>query len=86
MTKTCSYLITYLFEELKLNRIEIRCAETNRRSCAIPERLGFRLEGKLRGMVYTQDGLTDPPYLRPARGRVAGLKGQPTGRRVRARA
>ena len=59
MTKTCRHLITYLFEELKLNRIEIRCAETNRRSCAIPERLGFRLEGKLRGMGYTQDGLTD---------------------------
>ena len=59
MTKTCSHLVTYLFEELKLNRIEIRCSEMNRRSCAIPERLGFRLEGKLRGMGYTRDGLTD---------------------------
>ena len=27
VTKTCAYLITYLFEELKLNRIEIRCSE-----------------------------------------------------------
>ena len=59
MTKTCSYLVTYLFEELKLNRIEIRCAETNGRSRAVPERLGFRLEGKRRKMAYTQDGLTD---------------------------
>ncbi len=59
MTKTCFYLVTYLFEELKLNRIKIRCSEKNVRSRAIPERLGFRLEGKLRGMSHTRDGLTD---------------------------
>ncbi len=59
MIKTCSYLITYLFDELNLNRIEIRCSEANERSRAIPERLGFRLEGKLRGMGYTRDGLTN---------------------------
>ena len=59
MTKVCRHLCTYLFEELNLNRIEIRCSETNERSRAIPERLGFRLEGKLRRMGYTKDGLTD---------------------------
>ena len=59
MVKTCAYLITYFFEELKLNRIEIRCSEANTRSRAIPERLGFRREGKLRQMSHTRDGLTD---------------------------
>ena len=35
----------HLFEDLELNRVEIRCATGNRRSCAIPRRLGFRKEG-----------------------------------------
>lgn len=59
MTKTCRYLCAYLFEELNLNRIEIRCSEMNTRSRAIPERLGFTQEGKLRQMSYTKDGLAD---------------------------
>ncbi len=74
-TKVCRYLCAYLFEERDLNRIEIRCSEKNTKSKAIPERLGFTLEGTLRQMGYTKDGLTD--YL------VYGLlkdewqKGQP---------
>ena len=59
MSKVCTYLCTYLFEERNLNRIEIRCSVKNSRSKAIPERLGFRLEGTLRQMGYTKDGLTD---------------------------
>lgn len=59
MTKACRYLCGYLFHELGLNRIEIRCAETNTKSRAIPERLGFTLEGKLRQMGYTREGLVD---------------------------
>lgn len=59
MTKACRYLCGYLFTELNLNRIEIRCAETNAKSRAIPERLGFTLEGTLRQMGYTQNGLVD---------------------------
>ena len=59
MTKVCRYLCSYLFAELNLNRIEIRCAETNAKSRAIPERLGFTLEGKLRQLGYTREGLVD---------------------------
>ena len=59
MTKACRYLCGYLFEELSLNRIEVRCAETNAKSRAIPERLGFVREGKLRQLGYTQAGLVD---------------------------
>jgi ribosomal-protein-serine acetyltransferase len=59
MMRACRYLCGYLFDELNLNRIEIRCAETNTKSRAIPERLGFTLEGKLRQLGYTRDGLVD---------------------------
>jgi ribosomal-protein-serine acetyltransferase len=48
ITKACKVLIDYAFDELKLNRIEIRCATENVRSGAVPERLGFKLEGVLR--------------------------------------
>ncbi len=59
MTKVCRHLCGYLFDELGLNRIEIRCAETNLKSRAVPERLGFTLEGTLREMGYTRDGWVD---------------------------
>lgn len=59
MTKACRHLCGYLFTELNLNRIEIRCAETNVKSRRVPERLGFTLEGKLRQMGYTRTGLVD---------------------------
>ena len=59
MTKVCRHLCGYLFDELGLNRIEIRCAEANLKSRAVPERLGFTLEGTLREMGYTRDGWVD---------------------------
>jgi ribosomal-protein-serine acetyltransferase len=48
VTKSCKALIDYAFDELLMNRIEIHCATENIRSRAIPERLGFQLEGVLR--------------------------------------
>jgi ribosomal-protein-serine acetyltransferase len=44
-TKCCRVLINYAFEDLGLNRIQINCNVENIKSRAIPERLGFRLEG-----------------------------------------
>jgi ribosomal-protein-serine acetyltransferase len=41
-------LVDHAFGELELHRVEIQAAEGNRRSRAIPERLGFRQEGILR--------------------------------------
>lgn len=48
MTECVKAIIKYGFEELKLNRIEIECEANNSRSKAIPEKLGFTLEGKIR--------------------------------------
>lgn len=50
VTKSSRVLIDYAFTILKFNRIEITCEENNRKSKAIPERLGFKKEG------ITRDG------------------------------
>lgn len=52
MTKAVSALIDYAFFELGLNRLEIRASTKNLKSRAIPERLGFVLEGVLRQEVW----------------------------------
>jgi ribosomal-protein-serine acetyltransferase len=48
MTDACRAILKYVFYELELNRVEIRCAEGNAKSSAIPYRLGFTLDGQLR--------------------------------------
>ena len=48
MTACCRFVVRYGFQTLDLNRIEIAAATDNLRSRAIPERLGFKLEGILR--------------------------------------
>ena len=59
ITKSCERLITYAFDYLGLNRIEIRCSSENARSAAIPERLGFRREGVLRQVEMRNGKLHD---------------------------
>ncbi|MCK4257843.1 MAG: GNAT family N-acetyltransferase [Halanaerobiales bacterium] len=48
MTTACEAMVDYAFLELNFNRVEIRCAEQNYKSRAIPERLGFVQEGIIR--------------------------------------
>lgn len=45
VSRSCGALIEYLFEVRELNRIQINCNIENFSSRAIPERLGFKLEG-----------------------------------------
>jgi ribosomal-protein-serine acetyltransferase len=48
MTRAVQALVEHAFAEMGLHRVEIRAAEENHRSRAIPERLGFEREGVLR--------------------------------------
>lgn len=59
MTRATKAVITYCFEELNLNRIEIKAATANHRSRAIPERLGFIHEGTLRQAEWLYDHYVD---------------------------
>ena len=49
MTGCCRFVVRYGFLTLDLNRIQIAAGTENVESRAIPERLGFRFEGILRG-------------------------------------
>jgi ribosomal-protein-serine acetyltransferase len=59
ITRCCAALIEYLFEELLLHRVEIRCGTGNLRSCAIPRRLGFTREGVSRDAEWVNDHWVD---------------------------
>ena len=59
MTKSCEALVNYALTDLNLNRVEIRCAEYNYKSRAIPERLGFKKEGIIREAEWLYDHYVD---------------------------
>ncbi|MDE3196294.1 MAG: GNAT family N-acetyltransferase [Acidobacteriota bacterium] len=59
MTSACRLMVSEGFQKYGLNRIEIRCATGNDRSCAIPRRLGFREEGRLREAEWLYDHWVD---------------------------
>ena len=45
MTRAVDRLCRFAFDNMNMNRVQIRCAVGNTRSGNIPRRLGFRLEG-----------------------------------------
>ena len=59
ITDSVRALIKYGFEQMNLNRIEVRCAVENTKSRAIPERLGFKNEGTCRQSEWLYDHLVD---------------------------
>jgi ribosomal-protein-serine acetyltransferase len=59
VSRCCSTLIDYLFEVRDLNRIQINCNVNNTRSRAVPERLGFTLEGIQREVEYNNGKFGD---------------------------
>lgn len=59
MTRACRAMVVYAFDTLKLNKVEIRCAVANYRSCAIPQRLGFKQEGTVRQAEWLYDHFVD---------------------------
>ncbi len=59
MTRSVKALLDYGFTEIGLNRVEIYCATDNAKSRAVPERLGFTLEGILREEDWLGDHFAD---------------------------
>jgi ribosomal-protein-serine acetyltransferase len=59
MTTCCKAYIEHSFDAMQLHRIEIRCATENKKSRAIPERLGFRKEGVVRDAEWLYDHFVD---------------------------
>ncbi len=55
MTRACQAVVDYVVDELGMHRVEIRCAVENKKSRAIPERLGFRQEGVLEDAEWLYD-------------------------------
>ena len=59
MTRSVKALVDYALTDINLNRLEIRCAEENIKSRAIPERLGFTTEGIARGSEWLNNRLVN---------------------------
>jgi len=59
MTQACRKMVDYAFDFYDLNRVEIRCGVENLKSRAIPERLGFVQEGRLRQTEKIGDRFID---------------------------
>jgi ribosomal-protein-serine acetyltransferase len=53
MTEAVKAITEFAVNELKARRVEIRCDTRNKKSSAIPERLGFTLEG-----IFRNDSLS----------------------------
>lgn len=59
MTQSIGALTNYGFEQLRLNRIEIRAAKENTSSRKVAERLGFQKEGCIREAEWLYDHYVD---------------------------
>lgn len=58
MARVCKEFIDYVFKDSSLKRVEIRCAEKNYKSRAIPERIGVTNE-----VVIREDELLNRSYV-----------------------
>jgi RimJ/RimL family protein N-acetyltransferase len=56
ITKSISFVITYSFDTLKLNKLYLRVSGDNKASQRVAEKNGFRTEGTLRSDFKTSDG------------------------------
>ena len=59
MSKSFKAVIDYGFQQLKLNRIEAFIAAGNERSRALPEKFGFKEEGRIRQAEWLYDHYED---------------------------
>lgn len=59
MSRVARALTDMAFEEFSMNRVEIRVADGNRKSAAIPERLGYTKEGRIRDAEWLYNRYVD---------------------------
>ncbi|MBX0333175.1 GNAT family N-acetyltransferase [Pontibacter sp. HSC-14F20] len=59
MIRSCSALIAQAFEQMGMNRIQIKVGVGNSKSSHIPQRLGFKLEGIERAGEWLQGRFID---------------------------
>ena len=59
MTNACRAMIDYAFNVLHLKQVDIRCATSNSRSRAIPQRLGFQEMGLVQHAEWLYDHFVD---------------------------
>lgn len=59
MVRVAKTLTDYAFNELKVNKVEIRAALENQKSRSIPEKLGFKNEGCIRQAEWLYDHYVD---------------------------
>jgi ribosomal-protein-serine acetyltransferase len=59
MTGACRAFVGHAFNTLGLNRVTIECASANARSRGVPERVGFKFEGIIRGVEWLHDHFAD---------------------------
>ncbi|MFG6113748.1 GNAT family N-acetyltransferase [Halobacillus sp. MO56] len=59
MTRVAKALTDYAFKELGMNRVDIKAAAGNKKSRAVPERLGYVEEGRIRQAEWLYDHYVD---------------------------
>ena len=59
MTAACRAMTTYAFDQLKLDRVEIRCAVANEKSRAVAERLAYEVIGIAPQLDWSTDHYVD---------------------------
>lgn len=59
ITTCVKKLISYAFIKMKLNRVQIKVAVGNNKSAAVPQRLGFQLEGIERAGEFHENKFLD---------------------------
>jgi ribosomal-protein-serine acetyltransferase len=59
VTKACKAFVNVAFYDYQLNRVQIRCATENKKSCALIERLGLIKEGTTRQAEFLYDRYID---------------------------
>ncbi|GAB2564166.1 hypothetical protein GCM10027066_04440 [Dyella jejuensis] len=59
VSRALAQLLNHAFEDLRFNRVELRCHASNIPSQHVAARAGFVLEGRLREACYSDNGFDD---------------------------